>query len=373
MATAIRIIGHGDRLSLIDHLDELRSRLIISLIAFAVAFGVCYWQNAALLKFVNAPLVQQTRPQVEAGTGPMGRVWATEKAIRAVSGQMGALAKTLSAPSSSLPAATRSALSREAAKLQAATAKLPSGVEGYNPTTIGFGEPFTQTLTVTLYFALLFSLPILLFELYGFIVPAFSPSERKIALPLMLAVPFLFAAGVAFGYYVVVPAAVSFFQNFNANQFNVLVQASSYYKFEFIILIAMGILFQVPVGILGVTHTGVVTPKQLRKGRRYAILICAAIAALLPGGPATLVLETIPLYILYEASVLIASIVYRNQERKERREAAASAAGGAAHPAGGTALAGVSGSSERSAGGAAEPIDPAVREMIDHIDPDLHG
>lgn len=366
MATAIRIIGHEDRLSLVDHLDELRSRLIISLAAFALAFAVCYWQNGALLKLVNVPLVQQTTQQVEEGHGPMGRIWETEKAVRSVSSATSSLAKTLSAPSSSLPAATRSALSKEAAALRAATAKLPSSVEGYNPTTIGFGEPFTQTLTVTLYFALLISLPVLLFELYGFVVPAFSPSERKVATPLMLAVPFLFAAGVAFGYYVVLPAAVNFFQNFNSGQFNVLVQASSYYKFEFTVLIAMGLVFQVPVGILGITQAGVLTPKQLRKGRRYAVLACAAVAAFLPGDAVTLVLETVPLYLLYEASVLLASIVHSRRERRERREKASGSAAGAA---GGV----VAGSSQRPAGGAADAIDPAVREMIDHIDPDLHG
>lgn len=371
MATAIRMIGHEDQLSLVDHLEELRSRLIVSLIVFGVAFGFCYWQNGALLKIVNTPLERQTRQQVQAGNGPMGRVWEAQKAIRAVSKDTGALAKTLSAPGSGLPAATRQALSAETAKLQAATAKLPTKPEGYAPTTIGFGEPFTQTLTVTLYFALLLSMPVLLYQLYGFVLPAFKPDERKVAMPLLLAVPFLFAAGVAFGYYVVLPAAVNFFQNYNSGQFNVLVQASSYYKFQFTVLIAMGLVFQVPVAILGVTHAGIVTPQQLRKGRRYAVLACAVVAAFLPGDAVTLVLETVPLYLLYEASVLLASIVAHRRARRERAAQKASAAGNGGSD--GVAFAGVPGSGMRPAGGAAESIDPAVREMIDHVDPDLHG
>lgn len=379
MATAIRMIGHEDRLSLVDHLDELRSRLIVSVLAFAIAFGVCFWQNQALLKIVNAPLEHQTKQQVEKGDGPMGKVWETEKAVRAVSKDTAGIAQALSKSSSGLPAATRSALSSQIAKLNADAATLPASADGYNPTTIGFGEPFTTTLTVTLYFALLISLPVLLFELYAFVLPAFKPAERSVAMPLMLAVPFLFAAGVTFGYYVVLPAAVHFFQNFNASNFNVLVQASSYYKFAITVLIAMGLIFQVPVAILGITHAGVVTPKQLRKGRRYAILVCALIAAFLPGDAVTLVLETVPLYVLFEASVLLAAIVERRRTRRGRAAAAAgvggpaaawAAAGGAEGGAEGGATGGATGGGERSEGAA---IDPEVQDMLDHIDPDLHG
>lgn len=367
MATAIRMIGHEDRLSLVDHLDELRSRLIVSVLAFAIAFGVCFWQNHALLKIVNAPLEHQTRQQVERGDGPMGRVWETEKAVRSVSKDTAGIAQALSDPSSGLPAGTRSALSAQIAKLKADTAALPATAEGYNPTTIGFGEPFTTTLTVTLYFALLVSLPVLLFELYGFVLPALKPAERGVAMPLLLAVPFLFATGVAFGYYVVLPAAVHFFQNFNASNFNVLVQASSYYKFAVTVLLAMGLIFQVPVAILAVTHAGIVTPKQLRKGRRYAIVVCALIAAFLPGDAVTLVLETVPLYVLYELSVLLASIVARRQARKERLASASASEGGRVA----VAVAGATSGGGDAPQGA--PIDPQVRDMLDHIDPDLHS
>ncbi len=125
--------------------------------------------------------------------------------------------------------------------------------------TLGVGEPFTTTITVSLLFALVISLPLILYELYGFIVPALSDDEKRAAKPLLLAVPFLFAAGVAFGYFVVLPAAVRFFVNFNAGEFNVLVQASQFYKFAATVLLAMGIVFQVPVVILGATRVGLVT------------------------------------------------------------------------------------------------------------------
>jgi sec-independent protein translocase protein TatC len=143
-------------------------------------------------------------------------------------------------------------------------------------------------------------------------------------LPVTAAIPLLFAAGVAFGYTVVLPAALHFFQNFNSDQFNVLVQANQYYKFAATVLLAMGLLFQIPVAIIAVTRAGLITPTQLRHNRRYAVLACGAIAAILPGDAITMLLETLPLYILFELSVLIAAY----SERRARRRALADAATG---------------------------------------------
>jgi sec-independent protein translocase protein TatC len=144
-------------------------------------------------------------------------------------------------------------------------------------------------------------------------------------LPVTLAIPALFAAGVAFGYAVVLPASLHFFQNFNSGEFNVLVQANQYYKFAATVLLAMGLLFQVPVGIIAATRAGVVTPAQLRRNRRWAVLACCLVAAVLPGDAITMLLETLPLYGLFELSVLIAAAA----ERRDRRRAAAAAGHGA--------------------------------------------
>ncbi len=133
--------------------------------------------------------------------------------------------------------------------------------------------------------------------------------------------PFLFAAGVAFGYFVVLPAAVHFFVNFNSSEFNTLVQANPYYSFAATVLLAMGLVFQVPVVIIGATRLGIVTPRQLRKGRRYAVVACAAVAAFLPGDVITLLLETVPLYLLYEVSILIAALVGRAERARPGRAA----------------------------------------------------
>jgi sec-independent protein translocase protein TatC len=121
---------------------------------------------------------------------------------------------------------------------------------------------------------------------------------------------------VAFGYFVVLPAAVRFFQNFNSDQFNVLVQASQYYKFAATTMLAMGLLFQVPIAIIAVTRAGIVTPRQLRRNRRYAVAACAALAAFLPGDAITMLLETLPLYLLFELGVLLADIADRRARKR---------------------------------------------------------
>ncbi len=374
MATAIRTIGHEERLSIVDHLEELRTRLIVSGIALAVVFGVCLWQNHALLELINRPLTKQTEQQVARGEGPLGQTWLAQQGVLEVARDTKSIARALSAPASGLPAATRAQLAAAIARLDADTRKVPHSPTGNLPVTLGPGEPFTTTLTVALCFALVLALPLILFELYGFVVPAFSPHERRVVVPLLISVPFLFAAGVAFGYFVVLPAAVRFLQNFNSSQFNVMVQASQYYKFAVTVLLAMGVSFQAPVAIVGAVRAGIVTPRQLRRNRRYALLACAAIAAFLPGDAFTLVLETVPLYLLYEASILIASVV-------ARRDAARATARGAGRPPGDPpATPGASGmpgpskpspSDAQASPTAADTPKTTVQEMIDHIDPEL--
>jgi sec-independent protein translocase protein TatC len=317
MAVAVGSIGHEDRLSVVDHLEELRGRLIVCLAVVAVAFGMCMWQNHALLDIINKPLAHETQKQVKAGNGPLGSTYTVQQSARTVATQLQVVVAALERPGSGASAATKASLTGVSPKLNGAIAHLSAPPQGNKPVTLGIGEPFTTTLGVALIFALIISLPVLLYELYGFLLPAFSPEQKRIATPLMLAIPFLFVVGVVFGYFVVLPAAVRFFQNFNSGQFNVLVQANQYYHFAAVILLAMGLVFQVPVGVLAATRAGIVTTKQLRQHRRYAILACGAVAAFLPGDAITLLLETVPLYLLFELSVLLARIIDRRDRRRQ--------------------------------------------------------
>ncbi len=311
---AVRGIAHQDRLTLVEHLDELRSRLILCAGVLAVVFTVCLWQNNALLHILNKPLTQATQTSIKKGNGLPGQIDRNRKALLDTATATLRLTQTLNLPSSKLPASTHALLVAEAAQLRQVIATIPKTTQGNKPVTLRVGEPFSTTLTVSLYFALLFSLPFLLYELYGFILPAFTPNERKVALPLMAMVPVLFIAGVVFGYFIVLPPAVQFLQNFNSNSFNVLVQASDYYKFAVLALISLGVLFQMPVAILAAVKIGLVTPQQLAKNRRYALLAIAVVAMLLPGtDPVTMLISMVPLIFLYELSIILARIFGRSK------------------------------------------------------------
>jgi sec-independent protein translocase protein TatC len=236
-----RPIAHAEEVTLVEHLDELRSRIVVSLTAFAVAFGLCFWQNGLLLELANAPL--------------------------------------------------------------------PGDRE---PITFGVAEPFTTTLTVSAYAAVLLALPVLLYQAYAFTLPALRPGERRAVLPFMLGAPMLFAAGVVFSYLVVLPAATDFLLNFNAEDFNVEIRARDYYSFVALSSIAVGVLFQIPIGILAVTRLGIFTPQQIAANRRYAILAIAVLAMLLPGtDPVTMIISMAPLLVLFEGSLLLARALDR--------------------------------------------------------------
>jgi sec-independent protein translocase protein TatC len=315
-----RPIPHEERLSVVGHLDELRTRLIVSLLTLAVAFGICFWQNTRVLRLIDRPLAHQTQQQVRAGHGPLGATYKVQRSARDIATQLDTVVTALGAENHR-PAVTAS-LVQVRRHLARDVSQLSAAPTGDRPVTLGIGEPFTTTVTVTAIFALILSLPLILLQAYGFLMPAFEPEQRRRMLPITLSIPVLFAAGVAFGYAVVLPSALHFFQNFNSSEFNVLVQASQYYKFAATTLLAMGLLFQIPVAIFAVTRAGIVTPRQLRSKRRYAIVACGLVAAVLPGSAVTMLLETVPLYLLFEGSVLLASL----SERRNRASAPDAAA-----------------------------------------------
>ncbi len=233
----MRPVSHEDQLTLVEHLDELRTRIIVCLVVLTVAFGLCFWQNHLLLEIASRPLPSDH-----------------EKLL-----------------------------------------------------TFGVAEPFTITITVAAYGALILSLPVLIYQLYAYVLPAFSDRERRVVLPIVLLAPVLFLAGVAFAYYLVMPAAVKFLLNFNDSQFNVQVRARDYYSFFSTTMLAGGIVFQLPLAILAVTRLGIVSVEQISRNRRYAYLIIAIVAAALPGvDPVSMLIEMVPLLVLFELSILIA-------------------------------------------------------------------
>jgi sec-independent protein translocase protein TatC len=321
VSKVLRPIGHSDRLSIVDHLDELRSRLIICLIALLVAFGVCFWQNNPLLSVLNRAL-----PHVSTVAG--GQHGLASLRNRSVEERQG-LEKVKEganqlAGSARLSATDRASAGLIAAGASQAAANLPKDATTQEkPITIGVGEPFTTTLTVAAYFALLFALPVLIYQGYAFVIPALNKQERRAALPMMAIAPILFMSGVVFSYFIVLPPAVHFLQGYNADHFDVLVQAKSYYTFEIITMLAIGLAFQLPLGLLALHRIGVINGRTLTRHWRYAVVIIALIAAAMPGAdPVTTALETAPLVILYLASIVMLRIADRRAAAREAAEAA---------------------------------------------------
>jgi sec-independent protein translocase protein TatC len=331
----VRPVGHEDRLSLVEHLDELRTRLIVCIGVFIVAFSFCYWQNGWLLQTMNGPL-QQTQnldgkkrtkdPLEEAAryqlrSGAAQR--ATADALRAVDRLLASVGQAGggSAAERTQLRATRQAVQAAAQATAIAADAVPTNTQR-QPITLGVTEPFLTTFSVAAYAALLLSMPFLLFQAYAFVLPAFSAQERRVALPLMLMVPVLFVAGVAFGYFVALPRAINFLQNFNDSSFDILIRASDYYRFSVVLLGVIGLLFQIPVGVLAVTRMGLISAKQLAKNRGYVILglsVVAAVATPTPD-PVTMLVAMAPLVVLFEVSVQLARIFEKRRLARSEEE-----------------------------------------------------
>jgi sec-independent protein translocase protein TatC len=236
-----------DRLTVVEHLDELRSRIIVCVAALVVAVGLCFWQNNHLLELANWPL-------------PDGTV----------------------------------------------------------PVTLAPTEPLMTTLTVSATAGLLLALPVIIYQVLAFVLPALSPAERRTVMPFVVAIPFLFMAGVAFAYYVLMPVAVNFLLTFNETQFGIEVRARDYYSFLTISLLAIGLLFQIPTVTLALARLGIVTPDQLGRSRRYAVLAIAIVAAMVTSpDPMTMILALVPVYMLYEGSIQLARWFGRPREAFE--------------------------------------------------------
>jgi sec-independent protein translocase protein TatC len=319
MAKVFRPIGHEDRLSIIDHLDELRSRLIVCLAALIVAFGLCFWQNGPLIKVLNRAL-----PHVSAVSGQHGLASVPNQSVKERDGLLkSARAFSALADSPGVSVAARDAYRQAAQGFIAAANALPRTFQVQEkPITIGVGEPFTTTLTVAAYFALLFALPVLIYEGYGFVIPALKPEERRTALPLMVIAPVLFLIGVAFAYAVILPPAVHFLQGYNSNHFDVLVQAKAYYTFEIFTMLGVGLAFQLPLGLLALHRLEVIDGHTLPRHWRYAAVIIAVIAAAMPGAdPVTTGLETLPLVLLFLVSIVLLKWADRRAAARAAAEA----------------------------------------------------
>jgi sec-independent protein translocase protein TatC len=243
-----RRLSHGEEATLVEHLDELRTRIIVSLAAVIVTTAVAFVFQHRILHWLNAPLPRDRQDRI---------------------------------------------------------------------TTFGVAEPFLVSFKVCLWVGLGAALPIVLWQIWSFLAPAVEERTQRV---VMVAVGFatsLLVAGVAFGYYVVLPKALSFLTHYNDDVFHNQLRASDYYGFVMMVLVAVGVVFELPVFILALVRIGVLTSWRLRHTRRIGYFLVAVVGVVLPGiDPVTTLLETVPLWVLYEGSIWLAVLMERYWERR---------------------------------------------------------
>lgn len=237
-----RRLAYGEEATLVEHLEELRWRLVIVIAAVVLGTIVAFVFHTHLLTWLNRPLPPNH----------------------------------------------------------------------HKPVTLGVAEPFTVSLTVSVYAGLVLALPVTLWQLWSFFAPAFDPAIERHVRSLVVMATALGASGLAFGYLVLLPRAVHWLTNYDNRQFDNLIQAKPYYSFVSTILLGMVIIFELPMVVLGLVRIGVLTSRSLRRNRRMGYFLTALVALALPGPDLyTTLLELLPMWALFEGSIWVAVLTER--------------------------------------------------------------
>ena len=238
---------------LTEHLRELRTRLIRSIIAFLIASGVSFYFARHVFEVLKYPVLR-SYPDVELIT--------------------------------------------------------------LSPT-----EPLFILIKISLTVGLILASPVILFELWRFVEPALYPNEKRLFLPLLLSSILLFALGGFFGYFVVLPMALKFLLGLGFSQLAATpyLSVNLYISFVLKMLIAFGIAFEMPIFLYMLQRAGVVSEEQLKKFRRYFIVVAFLVGALIAPDVATQILMAVPLLVLYEVSILLGKTARRGKEKSIRK------------------------------------------------------
>jgi sec-independent protein translocase protein TatC len=186
--------------------------------------------------------------------------------------------------------------------------------------TLGVTEPFTTAVEVSLTAAVAVTLPILLYQLWSFLAPAIEEGKQRTVATFATLATLLFAGGVAFSYFVVLPRALGFLTSFGEEFFQVEIRASYYFSFVTVTLLASGLAFQMPIFILALVRLRILSASRLRRNRRVGFALMFVFAVLLPTvDPVSLALEVIPLILLFELSVQLASVMERRWDIADQK------------------------------------------------------
>jgi sec-independent protein translocase protein TatC len=242
-----RRLGHGEEATLVEHLGELRARLVLSLLAIGVFFGIAFAFHEEIVRWLAEPLP-----------------------------------------------------------------------EDKHLVTFGVTEPFTTSLKVSFMAALAGALPVVLYQLWSFLAPAMAENTQRVVAGFVLIATALFAAGVAFGYFVVLGRALTFLTNFDDELYEIQIRASYYFSFVSLALFGIGLMFQLPIFLLALVRLRVLSAARLRRSRRMGIFLAFLVAVLLPTvDPVSLAFEVVPLLILFELSIWLAVLMERRWEQAE--------------------------------------------------------
>ena len=188
--------------------------------------------------------------------------------------------------------------------------------------TFTIGEPFMTSMWLSLYAGFVICIPIFLWQAWAFFIPAFDPQHEKMLKIFVFVSTLLLAIGLAFGYFLALPAAAHFLAHYDRSQYTIYIRARDYIGFAAKVLLAMAIVFELPLFVVGLTRIGILTTQKLRKSRRVGYFAVCCVAVALPGvDPVTTTLEAIPLLFLYEASIWASVLL----DRRSARAAAAPA------------------------------------------------
>jgi sec-independent protein translocase protein TatC len=187
------------------------------------------------------------------------------------------------------------------------------------------GDGFSILLQTAILVGIVIALPVIVWQVYAFLSPALHRHEKRIAIPVILGAVLLFIGGAALAWYFVLPLTLRFLFNLGDKAFDQMITVSAYFGFVTSMVLAMGAVFELPIAILLLSVFGLVTPKFLARFRRHALLGSYVVAAIITPGDLfiTSIALMVPLYLLYELSILLSFIVVRKKERKALAESSA--------------------------------------------------
>jgi sec-independent protein translocase protein TatC len=200
---------------------------------------------------------------------------------------------------------------------EAIQSPLKAAVPGVELQLLALTDALSITLRASLILGALLASPIIIYHLWAFLAPGLQPKERRVLIPVFSGGVLLFIGGVALCFFIVLPASIKFLAEFGADAFAFNPVAREYFGFVFAMCIAFGLVFELPMVVLALSALGIVNARLLNRLRRYAIVVLLVLSALITpdANPVTMLLMFVPLYVLYEISVLVGYVLQRHKEK----------------------------------------------------------